>query len=119
MTDLQLPAFPRPDLPGSHPENYPTLKIRVLRRLGLPDDGGLWISDAIDSDVLRSYGGIVIEDNAGFLLIEFASLSGAVSWAEGITETGADRTMVALLPPVTAPAPSSPYVPAVIRVTLR
>ena len=109
-----LPEFPRPDLPEAHPENWPALKIRVLRRLGLPDDGGLWLNDAIDPDVLRGYNGIVTEDSAGGMLIDFASLADAVSWAEVITSTGRDRSMITF-----AAVPASPYAPAAITITLR
>lgn len=114
MPATDLPELPRPDLPMSHPENYPTLRIRVLRRLGLPDDGGLWISDATDSDVLRAYGGIIVHDDEYAILIDFASLGGAVSWAEGITETGADRAMVSFVS-----GPASLYAPVTVRVALR
>jgi hypothetical protein len=110
---LPLPDFPRPDLPESHPENYPTLRIRIFRRLGLPDDGGLWLSDAIDSDVLRGYHGIVTEDDADRILIEFASLADAVSWAELVTDSGRDRSTIAF-----AETPASPYAPVTIQVTL-
>lgn len=113
MTDVSLPAFPRPDLPEAAPENYPTLKIRVLRRLGLPDDGGMYLSDATDSDVLRGYRGLVSSDDAARIVIKFASLADAVSWAENITETGRDREMLEFTPP-----PASPYRPASITVTL-
>ena len=77
----ELPGFPRPDLPVSHPENYPTLKIRVMRRLGLPDDGGMYLSDAISPDILRGYNGLIARDDADRILIDFASLGDAVSWA--------------------------------------
>lgn len=109
-----LPDLPRPDLPASHPENYPTLKVRVLRRLGLPDDGGLYLSDAVDSDVLRGYRGIVAGDFGDFLHIDFASLADAVSWADGVTATGNDRSMITFAGP-----PASPYAPATLRITLR
>lgn len=113
MNDTTLPAFPRPDLPGSHPENYPTLRIRVLRRLGLPDDGGLYLSDATGSDVLRSYRGEVTSDDATRIVIGFASLADAVTWAENITGTGRDRDLVTFTTP-----PGSPYQPASITIAL-
>lgn len=114
MTTTDLPELPRPDLPASHPENYPTLRLRVLRRLGLPDDGGLWISDAIDPGILRAYGGVVVHDDEYAILIDFASLGGAVSWAEGVTETGTDRSRVSFVS-----QPANPYAPATLRVALR
>ena len=112
-TTSSLPEFPRPDLPGSHPENYPTLKIRVLRRLGLPDDGRLHLSDAISPDMLRCYNGVVTSDSAREIVIAFASLADAAAWAEGVTVTGRDREMVSFTEP-----PASPYQPATIRVSL-
>lgn len=114
MATTSLPELPRPDLPASHPENYPTLRLRVFRQLGLPDDGGLWLSDAIDSDVLRAYGGIVVHDDEYAILIDFASLHGAVSWAEGITATGTDRAKVIFPSP-----PENLYAPVVVRISLR
>lgn len=114
MTATDLPELPRPDLPASHPENYPTLRIRILRQLGLPDDGGLWLSDATDSDILRAYGGLVVHDDEYAILIDFASLHGAVTWAEGITGTGTDRTMVSFVS-----GPASLYAPVTVRVALR
>lgn len=111
--DISLPAFPRPDLPDAAPENYPTLKIRVLRRLGLPDDGGLYLSDAIDSGVLRGYRGEVTGDDAARIVIGFASLADAVSWAENITRTGRDRDAVTFTTP-----PDGPYQPASITISL-
>jgi hypothetical protein len=111
--NIILPDFPRPDLPEAAPENYPTLRIRVLRRLGLPDDGGLYLSDAIDSDVLRGYRGEVTSDDASRIVIGFASLADAVSWADNITETGRDRDMVTFTTP-----PASPYQPASITIQL-
>lgn len=111
--DTSLPGFPRPDLPDSHPENYPTLKLRVLRRLGLPDDGGLYLTDAIDPGVLRGYRGVITSESERSLLIEFASLADAVAWAECVTATGRDREMVTL-----STQPWSPYQPASIIIQL-
>ena len=113
MNDISLPEFPRPDLPGSHPENYPVLKLRVYRKLGLPDDGGLYLSDAIDSDILRSYRGEVTSDDTREIVIAFAFLADAVAWAGGITGTGRDRAVVTFATP-----PATPYEPAVIRISL-
>jgi len=108
-----LPGFPRPDLPESHPANFPTLRIRVLRRLGLPDDGGLYLPDAISPDMLRCYNGVITSDSAREIMIAFASLADAVAWAEGITATGRDRDLISFAGP-----PASPYQPAVIRISL-
>ena len=108
-----LPKFPRPDLPESHPENYTVLRVRVFRRLGLPDDGLLWLHDTISPDMLRGYNGVVTSDSAREIMIAFASLADAVAWAGGITATGRDREMISFAEP-----PASPYQPAVIRVSL-
>jgi hypothetical protein len=112
-SDISLPPFPRPDLPDSHPANYPTLKIRVLRRLGLPDDGGMYLSDAIDPDVLRCYRGEVTSDDTHVISIGFTSLADAVAWAENITATGRDRDSVHFTTP-----PYSPYGPVSIAIWL-
>ena len=108
-----LPAFPRPDLPESSPENYSTLKIRVLRRLGLPDDGGLWINDAIGADILAGYNGTIVNETRVWLDIAFATLHDAISWAALITATGNDQSMVEFLTP-----PTNPYGPAVLRIRI-
>ena len=113
MSNPILPDLPRPDLPCSHPLNYPTLKIQAYRRLGLPDDGGLYAGDAIDSDVLRGYHGQVVHDDEYAILIDFASLADAVAWAGIITTSGRDRSGITFVP-----EPRTPYEPATIRIAL-
>lgn len=108
-----LPAFPRPDLPEAHPDNYPTLKVRVLRRLGLPDDGGMWIHDAISDDILTGYNGTIVNETRIWLDIAFTSLSDAVSWADLITTMGNDREMISFLTP-----PADIFGPATIRIRI-
>jgi hypothetical protein len=100
-------------VPGYDPASGEALRVRVLRRLGLPDDGRLWLSDAISPDVLRGYHGVITSETRECLMIDFVSLSDAVSWAETITETGRDRQMVAL-----STQPWSPYQPVTILVLM-
>jgi hypothetical protein len=108
-----LPAFPRPDLPVSAPENYPVLQIRVRRRRGMPDDGRLRISDALAADTLNGYCGDMLSDDENGIVLAFESMRDAVAWADAITETSRDRTMVRFTTP-----PASPYQPATLTVQL-
>ena len=112
-TEPVLPNFPRPDLPMSHPENYPTLRVRHFRRLGLPDDGGVWVQDAIAPVVLHDYNGVITSDNDQAIMIDFASVADAVAWAGMITETGSDRSMITF-----SSQPYSPYQPVTVLVSL-
>lgn len=102
--DDGLPPFPRPDLPESHPENFRVLRIRVLRRLGLPDDGQLRLGAALSEDNLRSCNGVVLSEGDSDITLGFASLADAVTWAEAVTATGQHRSMVRFTVP-----PASPY----------
>ena len=114
MNAIVLPEFPRPDLPISHPENYPTLRLRFRRRHGLPDDGGLYLHDAITPGILNGYRGGITADTPERLTLEFDSVADAVAWADGITALGRDRSMVAFATPL-----ATPYSPAVIHVNLK
>jgi hypothetical protein len=111
MSNTDLPAFPRPDLPESSPENFPTLRVRVFRRLGMPDDGRLFINDAIQEHVLRGYNGVLLHDSETSAEFAFASLADAVAWAEGVTTHGRDREMIKFTSP-----PSTPYQAATITI---
>jgi hypothetical protein len=109
--DDGLPPFPRPDLPESHPLNFPTLQLRVRRRRGMPDDGRLRLHDAIAEDVLIECNGVVTSDTEHGMLLTFTSLSNAIAWAEAVTETNDDRQLVRF-----AAAPLTPYQPVPVIV---
>jgi hypothetical protein len=111
MSNQDLPPFPRPDLPESSPENFPTLRVRVFRRLGLPDDGRLFINDAISAEALRGYNGVLLKDSEDSAEFAFASLADAVAWAEGVTTQGRDRAMIRFTSP-----PANPYQATTITV---
>lgn len=108
---VTLPDFPRPDLPESHPENFPTLRLRCFRRLGLPDDGRSWLNDAITPEMLHGYSGVIVADDEKEILISFPTLFDAVSWADGVTIMGRDREMLSLVK-------SNLYGPASVRISL-
>jgi hypothetical protein len=109
---MNLPEFPYPDLPSSHPMNYPTLKVRMMRRLGFPDDGRMWINDAIGTEPLESYNGTIVNETTYTMDIAFPTMSDGMAWADMITATGHDREMVGF-----ATAPASVYGAVTIRIS--